>query len=185
MVKADFRVWRSARISRRTENFTRSRPSRLMRQIRRISVIPSSCPLGLCAANQTLICEWTVSSDPNVANTTSPVLMRINHPQSNHQGGELAFGPDGDLYFSLGDGGGGNDNNGGTAAWMVTPITSATPRIPASCSEKFFASIPTVTTAPRPVRHPQRQPLRRPKREKSAKFMRMDCEIHIVSASIQ
>ena len=38
--------------------------------------------------------------------------MRINHPQDNHQGGSLKFGPDGDLYIGLGDGGGGNDENG-------------------------------------------------------------------------
>jgi glucose/arabinose dehydrogenase len=67
---------------------------------------------GVAPNNQILIRRWTVSSNPNVANLTSTPILRINHPQNNHQGGSLKFGPDGDLYIGLGDGGGGNDENG-------------------------------------------------------------------------
>ncbi len=37
------------------------------------------------------------------------VLLAVNQPQGNHNGGTLAFGPEGYLYLSLGDGGGAND----------------------------------------------------------------------------
>ncbi|HMB95194.1 MAG TPA: PQQ-dependent sugar dehydrogenase, partial [Tepidisphaeraceae bacterium] len=64
--------------------------------------------------NQIVVREWHVSrNNPNRAGPNARVLLRINHPQSNHQGGSLRFGPDGDLYIGLGDGGGANDRNGG------------------------------------------------------------------------
>ncbi len=43
--------------------------------------------------------------DPSSAQT----ILVVNHPESNHNGGWLAFGPDGMLYISLGDGGNGCD----------------------------------------------------------------------------
>jgi glucose/arabinose dehydrogenase len=51
------------------------------------------------------------SSDPNVADeATADTVIGVAHPgQSNHNGGQLAFGPDGKLYAGTGDGGGGGD----------------------------------------------------------------------------
>jgi glucose/arabinose dehydrogenase len=40
------------------------------------------------------------------------VLLTVDQPASNHNGGMIAFGPDGLLYIALGDGGGGGDQFG-------------------------------------------------------------------------
>ncbi|MCU0483348.1 MAG: PQQ-dependent sugar dehydrogenase [Chloroflexi bacterium] len=49
-------------------------------------------------------------ADPDRAYPTEKVILRIEHSRyANHNGGQLAFGPDGYLYIGTGDGGGGGD----------------------------------------------------------------------------
>ncbi len=57
------------------------------------------------------ISQFTASaSNPDVASPAEKVIMRIEHSRyANHNGGQLAFGPDGYLYIGTGDGGGEGD----------------------------------------------------------------------------
>mgnify|MGYP000190006447 CR=1 FL=1 len=69
----------------------------------------SDAPPG--TATEVRIAEYRMSaSDPNrVDPATERVILRVAKPQTNHNGGQLAFGPDGFLYIALGDGGGAGD----------------------------------------------------------------------------
>jgi uncharacterized protein (TIGR03118 family) len=79
--------------------------------IDRVADFVNVMPAGVTNNHQSVIAEWRM--DPNDPNRIDPAsrreILRIDKPQSNHNGGTLRFGPDALLYFSLGDGGRAND----------------------------------------------------------------------------
>jgi len=70
----------------------------------------------------TVIARFSLTADDNRADTASrQELMNIIQPFANHNGGQLAFGPDGYLYIGTGDGGSGGDplGNGQSLATLL------------------------------------------------------------------
>jgi glucose/arabinose dehydrogenase len=63
---------------------------------------------------RSVIARYKVSpSDPDHADPLSEtVILEVPQPYGNHNGGQIAFGPDGFLYIALGDGGSGGDPHG-------------------------------------------------------------------------
>jgi len=65
------------------------------------------------AKDRTIVARYAVSAgDPDLADPASAtILLEIEQDFSNHNGGNILFGPDGYLYIGMGDGGSGNDPN--------------------------------------------------------------------------
>lgn len=65
-------------------------------------------------SGNTVVARYTVMADnpDQVDPASATVLLQVRQPFPNHNGGHLAFGPDGYLYIALGDGGSAGDPNG-------------------------------------------------------------------------
>jgi glucose/arabinose dehydrogenase len=69
----------------------------------------SNRPAGT-EVGDTIVAEFSVTANPDVANNTPDrIILTASQDFSNHNGGQMRFGPDGYLYLGLGDGGSGND----------------------------------------------------------------------------
>lgn len=68
-------------------------------------------------SSDTVVARYTVSANPDIADSGSAlILLTIDQPQTNHNGGWLGIGPDGYLYVAMGDGGGAGDDDAGHTA---------------------------------------------------------------------
>jgi glucose/arabinose dehydrogenase len=59
-----------------------------------------------------VLARYRLLADGDADPASAETLLRVQQPFPNHKGGDVAFGPDGDLYYGLGDGGSEGDPQG-------------------------------------------------------------------------
>ena len=97
---------------------------------------------------ETTVDEYTFAPASGGGGTADPAtrrtLLTVPQPQANHNGGQLAFGPDDALYLGLGDGGGAGDQGnghapGGNGQSLDTLLGKIVRIDPASATAEIFA----------------------------------------------
>jgi glucose/arabinose dehydrogenase len=83
----------------------------------------------------TRVAEFRARRDGTIAPEPVRELLHVDQPEENHNGGQLAFGPDGRLYLGLGDGGGAfdperraQDPHDRLGKLLATPVDGGPPR---------------------------------------------------------
>ena len=123
----------------------------------KLYVFYSGAPTSGSYNIQSRIAEFTATSRTVASAATERILVRADKFYTNHNGGQLAFGPDGYLYASLGDGGLGDDPRGNAQSLLtlfgkiiridVNGTTGPTPyAIPAGNTHAGNATCPLVTS---------------------------------------
>ncbi len=109
-----------------------------------------------------VIARYSVSPDPDLADADSArILLTIPHPgQSNHNGGGLAFGPDGYLYAAVGDGGSAGDppNNAQNLGKFLGKILRLDVDVAAGCPPTCYEIPATNPFLESPVDNPATLP---------------------------
>lgn len=121
---------------------------------RKFYVNYTDCRSGNPCSGDTVVAEYKASAtDPDVADPGSGrVILRVYQPYSNHNGGDIHFGPDGYLYIGLGDGGSGDDPcNAGQSLTSATMPQLPNPN-PSACvaNSSFLSPPPTGVPAGNP-----------------------------------
>lgn len=113
-------------------------------------------PANMCNSttpdHDNVVTEWRVkkprSKRATIDMASGREVLRVAHPEFNHNGGELRFGPDGYLYVSLGDGGAADDQGqghtdpGGNAQDLSTLLGKVLRIDPNAASQNSGYSIP-------------------------------------------
>lgn len=82
--------------------------------------------------SDSVVARYTAPMDGSAAPANSgTIVLRIDQPFNNHNGGDIHFGPDNMLYIGMGDGGSGNDPCG---AGQTLNITQLNPYGNGSCN---------------------------------------------------
>lgn len=99
-------------------------------------------------SGNTRLVRYLAGANPDRAVAASAdTLLTIGQPYANHNGGHLEFGPDGMLYFGLGDGGSGGDpgnraQDGQTLLGKLLRLDVSGPDYVAAPGNPFLASPP-------------------------------------------